>query len=320
MSLIFDMQSKALFAQFSRHIYRSYRYGSIARIRIGHSLLKHILEKFIDPHQEITLRNGLRLHLDLTKNNQNTIFWLDGDVEPQLTWAICNLLPIGGNFIDCGANCGLMGLLAYAYRNARVIFIEPHPRLAETIRRNIMLNSCQSTCTLMECAASDSEDEIQFYENLDDDGSHSVHKNWGANINVIEKVKSITLTSLIESKKIIHIDFLKIDTEGHDLAVLRGLTKYLDPNITKLIYVEMQHDRETIANLLQDRRFAGFSLLNRPHSETLALLRAASRGERVAYFVPYQNGLHTNTEVLWCGRNSDFFTFLTRLSREACPA
>src|SRR5208282_3111502 len=94
------------FSRFARHFYRSYRNG---RIRIGHSLIRRALQQMVAKRQEIQLRSGLKMDLDLTKGNENGIFWSDGDAEVALTWAIRELLPIGGVFVDCGANCGLMG-------------------------------------------------------------------------------------------------------------------------------------------------------------------------------------------------------------------
>src|SRR5438046_2176227 len=126
----------------------------------------------------LRLRSKLRLQLDRIKENQNTIFWQDGDIEVQLYWAIRELMPLGGTFVDCGANCGLMGLLARRYRRARVLFIEPHPRLAQTIEANIELNEFAGSCELTQCAVSDRNGEADFYEDLRADGSHSIHKDW----------------------------------------------------------------------------------------------------------------------------------------------
>ena len=104
--------------------------------KIGHSLFKRFLGLWLGREQEICLRSGLKLRLDLSKKAQAGIFWYDGDADVALSWAIRELVPVGGVFIDCGANCGLMGLLACQCRQAQVIFIEPHPRLARSIEAN----------------------------------------------------------------------------------------------------------------------------------------------------------------------------------------
>src|ERR1017187_354069 len=119
---LFMAATKSL-TESARRFYRSYRSG---KIRIGHSLVKGFLGLWLGREQDVCLRSGLKLRLDLSKKNQAGIFWYDGDADVPLVWAIRELVPVGGVFIDCGANCGLMGLLACQYRHAQVVFIEPH--------------------------------------------------------------------------------------------------------------------------------------------------------------------------------------------------
>jgi len=53
-------------------------------------------------------------------------------------------------------------------------------------------------------------------------------------------VKQIKLTSFLEEKKIDHIDVLKIDTEGYELEVLKGLGDKIQ--IIDTIYFEHHYD------------------------------------------------------------------------------
>ena len=109
-----------------RRFYHRYRDGGF---RVGHPVLRRLLQIGLDARQRIQVRDGLWLGLDLRIPLQQTLFWLDGDLEPQLGWAIREFVPTGGTFVDCGANCGHFGLEARACRQARVVFIEPHPGL-----------------------------------------------------------------------------------------------------------------------------------------------------------------------------------------------
>lgn len=52
------------------------------------------------------------------------------------------------------------------------------------------------------------------------------------------EVATIRLDEYIEKNGIIGIDLLKIDTEGHEVAVLRSLGKYLRPDFVKAIQFE----------------------------------------------------------------------------------
>ena len=79
-------------------------------------------------------------------------------------------------------------------------------------------------------------------------------------------IKLLTLDYFIENNKIENIDLLKIDTEGYEFNVLKGLSKY-SQNI-KLIYFEHHYDDMIIKNykfgdihqLLKDK---GFKMINK---------------------------------------------------------
>jgi hypothetical protein len=54
------------------------------------------------------------------------------------------------------------------------------------------------------------------------------------------KIKTIKLFDLINNSKINMIDLLKIDTEGHELEVLKGLKSKI--NKVKIILIEFHND------------------------------------------------------------------------------
>jgi FkbM family methyltransferase len=270
----------------------------------------------IAKHQIIQLRSGLKMDLDLTKGNQNGIFWSDGDAEVALTWAIRELLPVGGVFVDCGANCGLMGLLARQYRRARVILLEPHPRLAKSIAANIRLNGFEGSCELIEAAVSESGGEMTFYENAVADGSHSVHQDWAADLGEMRplgKVHCVTLKEIIEAKNLAKIHFLKIDTEGNDYPVLKGLSRYLQPSFTEIIYVEMGRDDKMIRDLMQSLGYVGFAQVPRRRRAFAKAQQLYERGGGINFFATLQRDASPPGESLWCGRDSIVASYLKDL-------
>ena len=297
-----------------RHFFRAYRKGPIP---LGHSLIRRSFNSVLGQEQEICLRSGLRLRLDMSKGNQNGIFWEDGDAEIALHWAIRELLPLGGQFVDCGANCGLMGLLARQYRLAGVIFIEPHPRLAKTIEMNIRLNGFNSSCELVEAAVSDISDEVTFYENPTADGAHSLHADWGGAKRNLGKVRCVTLQEIVAARQISTIHFLKIDTEGNDYAVIKGLGECLEPGFVKVIYIEMSRDKEAACDLLRSRGYVGFVKAGKRRREVARLQHRYERGGRPAFFTPIKEDTAIYGEVLWCGKNSCADSFLTELATMA---
>ena len=309
------MTQKGTFAEFARRFYRTYRNG---KFRVGHSLIKSFFLMWLRQDQEVCLRSGLKLRLDLSKPNQAGIFWYDGDADAPLYWAIRELVPPGGLFIDCGANCGLMGLLACQYRSARVILIEPHPRLAKTIAANIGLNHFEKRAELVEAAISNASGQVTFYENpTGDDGTHSIHQNWGeGKKRVIGNVPCQTLKQIIEQRRLSHIDFLKIDTEGNDLAVLQGLEDHLRPAFTKLIYVEMTENGQSICKLMADGGYVGFTTSDMRGRDLARQLGDYERGGRVCFFHPLEAASGCGHNALWCGKDSSIAGYL----RDLAPA
>ena len=308
---------RSLLAAVLRRIYRGYRNQPLC---VGHGLMRRAFAALIGPRQRVVLANGLRLDLDLNRVVQNTIFWLDGDVEPALEWVVRELVPPCGTMVDCGANCGFIGLLTRRLRRARVLFVEPHPRLAAAIRRNLELNGWSGDCVVVEAAASDAEGEIVLHEHPRQDGSHSVHKDWvedgfgaGGEIRVEARTLGSVLAGLPGFER---IDFLKVDTEGHDLAVLRGLGEALRPERIRAVYVELGRQREEGFRLLQGSGYEGFGVRILRRRALNRLRRGQSRGEPVAYFHPWSEGSPPPAETLWVPRGGPAAAFLSGVSAE----
>ncbi len=306
----------------ARLAYRRYRN---ARFRPFHSLLRHVLRSLVGSRQIVTLRSGLRMELDLTLGIQSTIFWYDGDVEPQLTWALREFLPLGGRMIDCGANCGLFGLEARLHRGANVLFVEPHPVLAAQVRRNIELNGWTDSCHVIEAAASDHTGRANLFLCETNDGSHSLDADWpilatGASSKI--EVPLITLADVLENEAPSpRVDFLKIDTEGHDFSVLGGLADFLHPDRVSMLYLELGNHREKAIERLQSRGYSGF-MYRRDLLDGVALRRAMQRaadGAPPCMFTPVASNSGTS-ETLWCGVGSPAERRLLELARQTPSA
>lgn len=292
------------FTRSARLLFRWYRNGPI---RAGHPALRKFLRAMMVRRQQVTLRSGLKLELDLDRVVQHTIFWYDGDMEPQLSWAVREFLPVGGTLIDCGANCGYIGLEARLHKHARVLLIEPHPELAANIRRNIQLNGWENSCEVIEAAASDRAGTTSLFICQEYDGSHSLLSDWWPHQGETKKVE-VKLIALRESMNgnsaFAQVDFLKVDTEGHDLNVLKGLGDFLGPEKISVIYAELGREREAACRLLQERGYAGFTYA--PQLSGRALRRAVQRsadGQPVAFFQPLKE-VPGGAETLWCAKQS----------------
>lgn len=149
--------------------------------------------------------------------------------------AICRLLPVGGAAIDVGANVGHMtGLMAKrAGSSGRVISFEPSSRIRKTLSRNVARWGSDprfAHISINASAASDRQGTCNLYylSNLfsSNEGTASLNQSWAHGLASESEVVDTTTLDNVLSGETGLIDVLKIDVEGHELAVLEG-AKYL---------------------------------------------------------------------------------------------
>jgi FkbM family methyltransferase len=277
--------------------------------RHGRSRMRRFLAKFMRSEQVVELQPGWRLTLQLKNDrrqfSQDRVFWFHEEYEPSLQWALQQLIPIGGRMMDVGANAGLMGFTAWYHRNAEVIFVEPHPRLAEQLRANIELN--QAKAVVVHAAANETDGEQLFWENPHNDAGHHLLADkqdpGGARTFTIPTRR---LDGILRERDVEKIDFLKSDTEGHDFEVLLGLGDFLTPQKLPFLYVEGKSP-EIIA-LLKGRGYRCFQSRKTYIDELRAMQRA---GNFSGLF--YAAGDEPGGDCLWCERGSEAEALLLRL-------
>jgi FkbM family methyltransferase len=143
-------------------------------------------------------------------------------------------------FFDVGANVGdYTRSLSEKFPHAKIYAFEPHPT------NFAQLSKIQSpNISLFNLAVGDEAKSLTLYDRADYDGSPhaSLHKEVISNIHkheVIEfEVEVECLDTLAEQQSIQRIDWLKIDTEGHELAVLQGASKLLQSSVIRCIHFE----------------------------------------------------------------------------------
>ena len=226
-------------------------------------------------------------------------------IEPHLTWAIHELLPENGSFVDCGANIGLFGIQAAIIKQARVLFLEPHPRLYKSILKNIELNSFSKKISTVNAAASNENGNGIFFEHPSQDGSHSLHDDWvDSDLGQKFEVKKVLLKDLLESEKLEFVNFLKIDTEGHDFFVLKGLGDWLHPERISTIYTEMGDYREAITQLLYAQGYIPYGKTQSTRREVIATFTHYLEGEKPSFFEKVDPMQSNCEEILWVGPDS----------------
>ena len=137
-------------------------------------------------------------------------------------------VPKGDLCFDIGANRGEATAVALNYGYKTVVALEPAPRIYNTLASNYE-NDDRVVC--LDLAVSDTDwDTVRFYE-AEEDGLSTLNIDWltaddaryrGKPFHEVE-AKTITMDTLIEEYGL--PELVKIDVEGAEDWVLRGLTK-----------------------------------------------------------------------------------------------
>jgi len=161
---------------------------------------------------------------------------------------------IGKNFstvVDVGSHHGEYILSIKKNFNIKEIYgFEPNPVAFKILKKNIINHS---GINIFNYGIADIEGEKILNQNIESSSSsiNSLNKNSKyykkkyflfnfLNLKKVSnsvKIKAINLANFIEEKKIDKIDLLKIDTEGYEFKIIKGLEK----NISKIKLIHLEH-------------------------------------------------------------------------------
>jgi FkbM family methyltransferase len=159
---------------------------------------------------------------------------------------------------DVGANRGdfTEEVLAH-FPNARVVAFEPHPATFRKLSARLSTLSAHATAHNVGLSSSVGDSRLYDYE-LNDGSIHASH--YSAVLTDLRKEKRITshcvpvttLDDFCRSNGIQWIDFLKIDTEGHELEVLRGAAGLLSAQKIGIVQFEFNETNIISRTFLKD--------------------------------------------------------------------
>lgn len=145
---------------------------------------------------------------------------------------------------DIGANVGdyTQSLIEFGNNNnlqTLIYSFEPTKSCLE-ILNNKFNNNPQ--IKLFPQAVSEKQEETKIYYDMDKSHLASLYKReldyYSISMDKSEVISTVRLDTIIEKENIEHINFIKIDTEGNELSVLKSLGKYLNPHFIDFIQLE----------------------------------------------------------------------------------
>lgn len=169
----------------------------------------------------------------------NQVFWRGwSGYEPETAPLFFDLARRASVTLDVGAYVGYFSLLAgHANPEGRVFAFEPMPAIFQRLEQNIRLNQLTNVeCSPCAVAAADGEAEF-FHLSGGLPSSSSLSRpimGYGDHV-LATKTPVIRLDSFAAQAGIRRVDLLKIDTEGTEPDVLRGMTEILARDRPKIV-------------------------------------------------------------------------------------
>jgi FkbM family methyltransferase len=150
--------------------------------------------------------------------------------------------PSGGIVIDAGANVGNYSkMILMLNQKIKIHAFEPHPITYKQLFENLQ---GQDNIVTHNLALGDDEGELDLFDYKEKDGSShaSMYEDVFIDMHHAESmahaVRVVSLDKFLEGERIEHILLLKIDIEGHKLAVLKGSTQLINSGKIDMIHFE----------------------------------------------------------------------------------
>lgn len=214
----------------------------------------------------IRFRDGLWWTLDMDFVDTSM---LNGGYEKTELLFISNFVKPGMTVLDIGAHRGLHSIVLSKRvgRRGRVVAFEPSARNVKRLKLHLRMNLCRNV-EVRECALGDRDRRETLYEVPANSVLNSLRPpDTGLTANPTT-VQSKRLDDMLHGSRIRHVDFLKLDVEGGELAVFEGAPQLLANRPRPVILCEVLDLRtrpwgypaRLILQHLTQREFTWFSI------------------------------------------------------------
>lgn len=175
----------------------------------------------------------------------------------------------GMTVLDIGAHRGFHSLLLSKRfgSNGRLLSFEPSPADARRLRLHLRINFCRNA-EVFECALGDQDGSAELYTVPENSVLNSLRPPDTQFRTSRKKVEVRTLDDALSKARAERVDFVKLDVEGGELAVLKGAQQLLSNSPRPVVLCEVLEQRtrpwgypaRLIIEYLLQRGFAWFEL------------------------------------------------------------
>jgi FkbM family methyltransferase len=154
--------------------------------------------------------------------SSETLIHLEREVSKGDEYRIKNIVLNDDDVIvDIGANVGMVSIyLAKKFPKAKIFAYEAHPHTYDNLLRNINLNGVTNINPFNLAVYSMDDEILDISLDVVNTGSSSCYKS--ISNSKIEKIRTISLDTIIKKNNISRIKYFKIDCEGAEFDILEN--------------------------------------------------------------------------------------------------
>jgi len=186
------------------------------------------------------LKNGNLIYVNANDFGSPANFMDGGDYEPDNLQVLLSFIEEATVFVDVGANLGFFSLFIgdRMRRSGKVIAFEPHPAMVDLFQRSVHHNGLRGIVDIHPFGLSDTRGRFSLWVPKNHKGGATLHA-------IPEAARSRFDEVVVETRRLDDLfgdafscDLVKIDVEGHELSVLRGMKGVVSRSPTIKILLE----------------------------------------------------------------------------------
>lgn len=165
---------------------------------------------------------------------------------------------------DVGANIGYYTIQFAQKSDGKVFAFEPMSYQYKILLKNIEINKLKNVYPVQKIVSDSIGKKRIYFSGMDNTAASSVV----VETENYEYVPTVTLDQFCNEKNIEFIDLIKIDVEGYEMNVLKGMSRLLNTKRIKHLFIEVveQHlqkagnSSEELINYLKKYNYNGYSI------------------------------------------------------------
>lgn len=204
---------------------------------IAHILTRAVMQSFVEPRRLKRFEERSEPFIHRTpeglvfelwpKEYVDRVIAVEGIFERRFVNYIRSVLPRSAIMLDIGANIGNHAIFL-ADRCQEIHCFEPNPKVAGRLRRNVMYNHLEDCISVYEFGLGDRNEVLTFAENSDGNLGASKFIRFGGELKPRQQTMKLEVkcaAQAIDDLNLDRVDFIKIDVEGMEEAVLTSLAQ-----------------------------------------------------------------------------------------------